>query len=91
MFVLALPRYQVIEQQESFSSTTQSDVLNKQYFKPVYYGKDSKPCQCSACVGAIAAIITPVSIYFYVYLIWKCIYFDFFICSTYVCGYFYSC
>ena len=30
-------------------------------FKPVYLPNSSQPCQCSACVGAIAAIVTAVS------------------------------
>ena len=62
---LGLPRYQIKEQQESLQSKNDAvlhfEAKNKQHFKPLYYCKDSKPCQCSACVGAIAATITPVS------------------------------
>ena len=29
-------------------------------FKPVYLSNSSQPCQCSACVGAVAATIQPV-------------------------------
>ena len=69
---LALPRYQVREQQES---TTSNPVVTrpnephgskkevKKYFKPFLYSKDSQPCQCSACVGAMATIITTVSLF----------------------------
>lgn len=62
-----MPRYHVRDQQESFTSQTcekstenqSKDDIKSTSFKPLYLSKGSKPCQCSACVGAVATIITP--------------------------------
>jgi hypothetical protein len=62
--LIDLPRYQITEEQESLhlknNGVLHDTAQHKHHFKPLYYCKDSKPCQCSACVGAITAIITPV-------------------------------
>lgn len=68
---IGLPRYQVKEQQES-STSYPSNINNestgseknegsKIVFRPLYFSKDSQPCFCSACVGAVATVLTPVS------------------------------
>lgn len=45
---------------EAHSKSDTSEVV-KGIFKPLCYTKDSQPCLCSACVGAMATILTPVS------------------------------
>ena len=46
----------------SLASMTQLPESPELYgFKPVYLPNSSQPCQCSACVGAVAALVTGVS------------------------------
>ncbi len=67
-------RYEIREQQESFPPPTETtpeteipaptETVEKPppaEFKPVYLSNSTQPCQCSACVGAVAASIQPVS------------------------------
>jgi len=68
-----LPRSQVKEEQESSCSHYASvkgvpegpckgshDEVRAD-FVPFKHSSDSQPCQCSACVGAMASYLTPVS------------------------------
>ena len=72
---VGLPHYQVQDQQEAVrptSATTKRPDSGskekagdgeevKKSFKPLYQSPRTQPCQCSACIGAVATVICPVS------------------------------